>query len=173
MELDERYGELLNAVSPGGGNAVEDWERTYFPRSMSTLTSTSAAHLSGLMSSVSKSCRLDQFLVLDIVILWLVNENGDVVFAVEEAVSDGLPLDVPRHRRAEHKIGKDKLGHPSLVAGGKARIAGEIYYDIRRNAWMINMKSGRYSAEYDRTKGQLTNVSNQFRDHGIILTVEY
>ena len=124
------------------------------------------------MESVSKSCRVDQFLVLDVIILWLVDQNGDIIFAIEEAVADGLPLDVPRHRRAEHKVGKAKLGHPALIAGRKARVAGEIYYDPRDNVWKINMNSGRYSAAYDRSLKHLSNVRMRFADFAILLTAE-
>jgi hypothetical protein len=173
MDLDKKYGPLLDAVAPWGGNAVEEWERAFFPRSMSTLTNRSAGELKALMQSVCSSFRIDQFLLLDVIILWLVNQDGDVLFAIEEAVLDGAPLDVPRHRRAEHKIGKEKLGHPALVAGQKARVAGEIYYDPRGNAWIINMRSGRYSTSAGRSPKHLDNVREKFAEYAILLTPDH
>lgn len=172
MSLDDEYGELVDAAAPWGRKAVEDWERDHFPKSLSTLTDSTAAQLKTLMDNVARACRIDQFLVLDVIILWVVNQYGDIIFAVEEAVSDGLPLDVPRHRRAEHKIGKDKLGHPALVAGRQARVAGEIYYEIRQNIWVINMESGRYCLTCERKREHLENVRNRFAHYDIGLVIK-
>lgn len=54
---------------------------------------------------------------------------------------------------------QEKYGHPSAVAGGAARIGGEIINNEKAGCWLVNNKSGRYSKRnHDRTPEQFLNA---------------
>jgi hypothetical protein len=44
----------------------------------------------------------------------------------------------------QKKDGKDLVGHPQLLDGGPARLAGELHFDDRARAWTLDNNSGRY-----------------------------
>ena len=67
------------------------------------------------------------------------------------------------------------LGHPTLVDGGKARVAGKIKFNPETKQWRINDRSGRYSR--GRSSGErnqiLDNVQKLFNDAGLNVGVKY
>lgn len=71
-------------------------------------------------------------------VIWLIDENGYLVI--------GKDYKVP------------KQGHPTLIASGAARIAGELYRDS--DGYYINSFSGRYSSLYsDDDKAQFMDAA--------------
>ena len=58
---------------------------------------------------------------------WVVDEFGDLICAIE--ISDG----------------EIKVGHPTVIGDRKARIAGELYFDVGEGCWLLNSDSGAYS----------------------------
>jgi hypothetical protein len=54
----------------------------------------------------------------------------------------------------------ERRGHPTLTGFKSARIAGELHY--KNNKWIINAKSGRYSADYSNGNELLANARNKF-----------
>ncbi|MEN8140897.1 MAG: inorganic diphosphatase [Thermodesulfobacteriota bacterium] len=61
-------------------------------------------------------------------------------------------------KKGKKKYPKEKFGHTSGVAGGVARMGGEIL--LEDGKWIINNKSGRYSkGNLDRTPEQLVEVA--------------
>jgi len=121
------------------------------------------------MDDVVAGARISSFLTNDIAILWVVNDAGDVLFAVEELVQDGRPAKVPRHKTIEFFRGAPKMGHPALVRCANARIGGEIYFnaDGIPPGWVITNESGRYGMHPSRTPTHLHNVRLLFASMGI------
>lgn len=74
------------------------------------------------------------------------------------------------------KIAKDiedpPAGHPTLVGGRVARVAGELEWDKEASIWVMNTKSGTYSQDInpDETlqKTYLSNVQEYFFENGTI-----
>ncbi|WP_420599496.1 hypothetical protein [Neptuniibacter sp.] len=85
--------------------------------------------------------------------IWLIDKRGDLHVATED----------------------DGLGHPSIVSGARARIAGELNFVTGR--WVVNNKSGRYTRySPDRKKQHLENaVAMRFEElfDGIAFEVDY
>jgi len=92
--------------------------------------------------------------------IWCIDEQGATWIAYEEIArpqdgdaagfkqaplfKEGLPRfrDIPVHPALNRK-----LGHPTLISGQKARIAGELYLDPQYGGnieWVANARSGRY-----------------------------
>ncbi|MBF0588173.1 MAG: hypothetical protein HQL53_03505 [Magnetococcales bacterium] len=99
--------------------------------------------------------------------IWAIDANGRLVVGKE------LPLlDEKGNPRMDGKD-SEKLGHPSLVSAGEARIAGEIRYDKddgtdNKDAtlrWRINNRSGRYTKwTKPRTLEHFTNAARAIAD---------
>jgi len=102
----------------------------------------------------------------------VIDSSGDLWFALEEMVQieTGKFL-FPRIPEAPMAPEHRRLGHPALVKGANARIAGEILFDIRADipGWVITNGSGRYGIRDGRTPAQLSNVSQKFSGYGIKL----
>lgn len=176
MYLDSRFGPAIRPQQPfPGARACEEWERSFAPATLRALGASTAGELRDFMDKVALGAEPPTFLSRDMVILWLVDLAGTVLWAVEELVLDGQPAGVPRHKRMETLRGTPKLGHPALVGCEPARIGGEIFYDFARDtpAWVINNSSGRYGLHRSRTLDHLRNVADSFRRYGIELEIEF
>ena len=60
------------------------------------------------------------------------------------------------------------MGHPTLVACGEARAAGELYLDEgdendSERVWRVNVGSGRYCRESPPTDAQCEAIHQHFR----------
>lgn len=175
--LDALFGPSIPAQrTPGRSLAVDDWERGNKPVSFSTLGDESAAPLKRFMSDVSAGWRVGRTLCFDVLIIWAVDESGEIVFAVEETIEAGAPTGRAKHQRAEATQRLDKLGHPALVGGGNARIAGEIRLQEAADGriyWEINNRSGRYGLEKSRKIEHLSNVKDQFAKFDLTLEPDF
>lgn len=163
-DLDERYGACRVSKE------VRDWEIDVKPKSLVRLTEDVGAKLrsyrilaqDGLFWNVSQCSSL----------IWAMNGIGEVFLAFEELVFDlgvgsgasKLKYGYPRRRGfPSHPADEKKLGHPTLVGEGSARIAGELFLDVEAEKlhWFVNCGSGRYcrdiqpSAEQGRAIHQL------------------
>ncbi len=91
--------------------------------------------------------------------IWAISKLGRLIIAEEKKIHDN-----PRKT----------LGHPTLVGGGRARIAGELRWhqvdpkDPSSEGWFyINIASGRYSFYVDRNQVQLQSATALFRKAGL------
>ena len=127
------------------------------------------------MNAVLEDWRLGEACVRDLVILWLVDADGRILFAWEELVVNGEPQQVPKHVRLPLMAGCEKLGHPSLIDCGQARIAGELFFDETTSspAWRLNNRSGRYGIHETRRPEHLANVSKALREKGILVEEDF
>ncbi|MBF0110952.1 MAG: hypothetical protein HQL76_17430 [Magnetococcales bacterium] len=63
--------------------------------------------------------------------IWLIDGHGRLIIGKERPVTPDNP--------------DNMLGHPALVAGGRARIAGELKWHEENQYFMVNNRSGRYT----------------------------
>jgi hypothetical protein len=70
-----------------------------------------------------------------------------------------------------------RLGHPSLLDDGQARVGGEIKFNEETKQWRINDPSGRYSRGPERSTPKkeeiLDNVHQLFAEAGLDVGVRY
>ena len=175
MTLDQLFGPAVLPQGIAGRPAVAPWEAAHSPRSLNRLTSSSASMLRELLLAISSSFDFGRTWINDTIIIWLVDQEGTIWFAVEELVLDGASAEVAKHQTVQLTRRAAKLGHPSLVGGESARIGGEIYFDdsLASPTWIINNRSGRYGLHPTRTRLQLENVADVFVGHKIILVVDF
>ena len=84
--------------------------------------------------------------------IWAILENGDLVVGEEVSVGEG-----------------QKLGHPTITGGGKARISGELRPQLDGSC-VMNNASGRYSSYPGRGPTQLNNAAARVRAAGVNVT---
>lgn len=102
---------------------------------------------------------------------------GDIYIAVEEIALQSLAelhVGYPRLRGYEHPSEHKKLGHPTLLGGGEARIAGELALDEMKGKlhWFLNAHSGRYCRQLPPSKSQLASVAASFKQFGVLVEVD-
>lgn len=173
-DLDTDYGV------PRSPKRVDDWEENQVPLSRCIFDARVAEVLRDLERAVQgdllrPAAQSKNF-------IWAMNEGGDVVIAVEEIASSAyegrsVAKGYPRRKGLEHPVEQRKLGHPTLLDGRNARIAGELTFDMDSSGtklvWMLNANSGRYCAEIPPTSVQIENIARLFVNHGLTVTVDY
>lgn len=171
MSLDELYGP--NAPAQG---RISEAEKLYRPQSLQALDEESAAFLRGYMDSVA-GLRLPVIVHSHCVILWLVDQTGTVLFALEELVEEATGELVAVRPRGDwgNIPGTIKLGHPSLLDADdkNARIGGEISFNRTAGQWEITNRSGRYGTRSHQTPHHLQAATENFKLHGIELVPRF
>jgi hypothetical protein len=162
-DLDSHFGA---AKQP---SRIDSWEMDAKPKSLSELDNRTSKALKGY----GEIARLDllKFDAMAKRFIWAIDRDGGVKIAVEElaALPDGGDsVGHPRRRHFPiHPAQERKLGHPCLVDGGVARIAGELFLDVNEGGklgWYVNVKSGRYCREERPTSAHEGNVLGLFRE---------
>ena len=135
QDLDALFGELLQP------HRVDPLEAQVSPKSMQRLAAHSAELLRAFMNATERGLGVTSYVYCALPILWVADQNGDVLFAVEEVVvEDTREFAFPRLPRFRVEQNYQRLGHPALLAGGPGRIGGEIVFDVRAQpaaAWYI------------------------------------
>lgn len=144
---DIKFGELRFPSN------LREWEDGASPVSKSLLDKDLGQKLRGYRDI----CQADLFrsAAQCFSFIWVMDEKCDVLVAYEEIVT-GMPVVTgtgllknghPRRRGfPSHPADEKKLGHPTLVDGGKARVAGELFLDVADGLlqWYVSCGSGRY-----------------------------
>jgi hypothetical protein len=177
--LDFVYGELRRP-RPGPGPTkrplgYDQWEKRYPPVSLIKLTQSTADLLKLLMQQMAAGCPIGRTFMNDVILIWLVDANGNILVSIEELVFNARPQKVPKFQSVPLTKDCDKLGHPSLVLAADARIAGEVRYHSDKSPaiWSINNASWRYGLYEGRTSVQLERVAARFRELGINLVSNF
>jgi len=174
--LDARFGLCVEPIRLNGA------EETHLPSTLFHLSGETALCLTRLIEMSRVQSKFSHFPFDDFAILWVVNEKGEILIALEEAVVDGSTKNFPLPKNlasAYTELGRppgySKLGHPALVGGAAARIAGEIICDLGQNpgVWYINNRSGRYGINVGRTPKQLANAAAEFAQLGVHLQTDF
>lgn len=167
QNLDEKFGVC---IPPG---KVRDIESKFKPVSYINFNNGGSNILKGLFDKTQSGCYISYCLYSEFTILWLINQEGELIVSIEEVVADEdgaerypLPRRVPYDNPIRHR----RLGHPSLVGGGVARIAGELSYEPETETWYLTNRSGRFGANVGRSPDQLEEVAKRFRDEGFTIS---
>lgn len=103
----------------------------------------------------------------DVGYLWLIDERGRLLVAQERFVfENGRPV--------VNQFGDPgRLGHPAMVDGRPARIAGELRY-VEGRGWVLDNSSGRYS-QYNKglTTDHLENAAELFQQSGVRVQTQF
>jgi hypothetical protein len=172
--LDVLFGNLRRPKSdPARPEGFDIWEKMT-PATFQILQSKNGDVVLKNWLQVEPHTTIVRSVVCQIAILWAVTETGMIVYALEEAIdpkSFNLPTVVaPFLRTPVKQKTRERLGHPSLVDCGPARISGEIIYEKNTDGnfgWQLNNSSGRYGYGPDRTEEHLQNVKKEFENYGI------
>lgn len=168
--LDELYGP----AAPAGGRGIQQHEFGIQPRSRQKLDAESGPALRAYLERVSE-LRLANVFPEVYAVLWIVDEDGDLWFAVEEVVdAQGNLIGVfPKETQAQ-PLSYFKLGHPTLVGAESklARIGGEVVFDPddpkgSGHKFCVTNDSGRYGARPGQREEHLAAVTGKFADNGL------
>lgn len=158
--LDKKFASL-QPVRMKDGDGIHDWERDAAGKPLVHTRRIALPDTQGRIPDLTSANVKDQ---IDLGALkrgekryiWAVGALGRV-FVGEEEPPGKDPL-----------TGKDQYrGHPTLVAGGPARICGEISYDAGTGEFEVRDKSGRYSRYEDRAEPHLREVARLFAQAGL------
>jgi hypothetical protein len=164
--------------SPGGALPIANWERkngvTVRPLSVTTFDARTGQHLVALQTIANTT--FFGTAIASINYLWAIAVDGSLVVAVEElAVEDAVSAaGLPRRRSGQHPAETKKLGHPTLVNCGQARIAGELALDNTASgfAWVLNANSGRYCSVITPKRSHLLNVQQMLAGFGLTVRID-
>jgi hypothetical protein len=169
-DLNMLFGKLFKP------KRVDPVEANVRPRSLQRLCESTAKWLKAFMKATEDGLGVTQWVYCELPILWVVDEIGDIWFAVEEIVSTkSHDFVLPRIRNTITSSEHSRLGHPALLSAGPGRIGGEILFDVRADvpAWFITNASGRYGLLPGRRPVHLANIAQRFREHGITLKEQF
>lgn len=170
MDLDKEYGPALRYQG-----TVTSAELSCTPMSLQKLSEAAEA----LKSYIENA---EQLLLTSVIhstapILWLIDAEGELRFAVEEVLDgvDGATTYILPRRGPPMRAGDVRLGHPALLEQGDeaskvARIGGEIRFDPKRNEdrhWVMTNNSGRFGKRAHTKPEHLENANGLFADVGI------
>ena len=174
MDLDELYGPCLTPAKN-----VAWIEQHHESQSLTILDSGTAPALKAYLES-TQQMNLASVMHMTTPILWLMDEDGQIRFGLEEVfnVDSGKITFVLPRNSPPLRAGEARLGHPALLEPGPtesklARIGGEIIYDPDLGAeqsWVLTNNSGRYGKRPHIEERNLENVQKQFAEFGISLT---
>ncbi|MGV1990048.1 hypothetical protein ACQZ5N_25855 [Agrobacterium sp. 22-221-1] len=160
MSLTVQFGACSPAARP-----ISDAERSFKPASLQKLDSLTAPHLKSYIDSAA-GLLATQVVGCHCAMLWVVDEHGDIHFALEELVDENTGVSVAVKPRADLGPieGTIKLGHPALIShpSKNARIGGEILYDRVAKVWEINNRSGRYGIRRQANPSHLVEAAKKF-----------
>lgn len=166
--LDEKYGTLR------APSRLDHWEDRR-PVSLCILDEKTAAAIASLLALAGHP--LLRGVATAITLIWCVDKSGSVLIATEElaVVNDAVRVSGnPRLRAFGHLRDLPKLGHPTLLDGGQARIAGELAVDIDDFGpfLVLNFNSGRYCKEMPPNRAQMEAVAAVFGDFGLTVRID-
>ena len=161
-----RFGELL------APEHVDALENKISPNSLQKLSIESAALLKSFVKATEDGLLVTGYVYSEIPILWIVDKNDEIWFAIEEIIDPKtLEFVMPRLRNTNRPDGLQRLGHPALIGAREGRIGGEILFDVRGKParWVISNASGRYGLKPGRQPEQLSAAKQEFLRYGIDL----
>jgi hypothetical protein len=168
---DERFGVVRDALKRDTGECFQAWEKGQRPLSLFRLD----ADTGNLLAQAVQLARQAPFgiALTTIGYIWVMDAHCNVWIAVEElALDDKVQRrGIPKRRVGQHPAIEKKLGHPTLVNGGPARVAGELAIEeiSGKFRWVINCSSGRYCSDERRRPSiaHLANIVDLFRGFGV------
>jgi hypothetical protein len=160
--LDNEYG------CPRLPLKVEPWEVSRSPKSKCLLTEEIGSNLASMLAASTP--QLFRHAARTLTYIWAMDSEGAMHVAVEELAEmpDGTRVEgYPRRRNFPvHPSEEKKLGHPTLLDAGEARVAGELFLDEKEGNlyWFVNVSSGRYCRIVQPSEVNVSNVVKWFRE---------
>jgi hypothetical protein len=171
IELDKQFGPTI----PPQNGGLKSWERGQQVFCYE-LNQASAKQLSDLFDA-ARGGSIGLRIATAVTFIWIVTADGLAIFALEETVEINGTSRMPRMKGVPLNGNVKPLGHPLLVNGEAARIAGELYLDCKvidaDLTWVLNNRSGRYGVHRTRTTSHLENAADLFRRYGLKVETEY
>ena len=134
------------------------------------LDQAAADRLTAFIVQAADNAYLCRYLCEEFNTLWLIAEDGSIRVAIEEVVLEETPDFITAPMPKRHRP-RSKLGHPSLVEGGRGRVGGELTLNVSDRKCYLSNRSGRFGR--GRTEAELENAAQAFRDLGIDVTASY
>jgi hypothetical protein len=168
-ELDDLYGPVIAAQNGG----LKSWEANERLKRYE-LNQSSAQELAQLLT-LAESGDMGFDIMQALTLLWIVNADGDFIFALEETIDLQGTSRRPKMRGVPLSPTVKPLGHPLLVGGAGARIGGEIYIDTSdtKLTWVLNNQSGRYGLHKSRTSEHLDNAAGLVRRYQLRIETDF
>ncbi|MFF0948378.1 hypothetical protein ACFYE9_12095 [Rhizobium leguminosarum] len=171
MNLDDEYGLCLKYQ-----RTATPEELGAMPRSLQILNDVTAPALKTYLESAG-TLTIPAVLHATTPILWLIDKDGNLRFALEEVLNRYTGAVTYILPRSGPKLGEMdvRLGHPALLEPvdddeKAARIGGELFYDpvpTSEHAWVLTNNSGRFGKRPHITRQHLNNVKGFFARFGI------
>lgn len=171
LDLDLSYGELVHP------SCIDEYEKSENPVSVETLNSTNAANLKLYMASAISGLKLSELIAQQLPILWVIDEDGELQFAIEEYLNAENPaLRIGRFGKLPRVINTEsgewsRIGHPSLLPSKLGRIGGELV--LKDGDWVLSNRSGRYGVVFGRKEAQLESVKRLLHSFGLTVIVDW
>lgn len=166
QHLDARFGSL-QPVRTKDDDGIHAWERDATGKPLAHARRVTLPDRHGRMPDLTSDAVKDR-IDLDALrrgekrYVWAVGALGQVHVGEEEPVGPDPQTGKERHR-----------GHPLLVAGGPARVCGEITHNADTGEFEVRNKSGRYARYEDRTERHLREVLGTFAEAGLVAQPVY
>lgn len=174
--LDIVYGPAL----PAGGHGIQPHEMSSSPRSRQKLDQKSAAALAIYLEQMAE-LHLSNLLPEIFHLLWIVDEDGDLWFSVEEVIDEsGATIGILPKSVQARPLNLHKLGHPTLIADDRklARIGGEVVFDPdapegNGRRFCLTNASGRYGLRSGQRPEHLEAVAGKFVENGLHFWLDF
>lgn len=144
IDLDLSYGK---AIIP---KEIEGYEQDETPVTVENLDSNNAPKLLEYMSTSNNGLKLTKLISEQLPILWVIDEHGDLRFAIEEY------LNIEDTKLRVGRFG----GMPTVISSDTVK-------------WVLNNHSGRYGVEIDRKKDHLIAVQQLFKKFGLEVGIDW
>jgi hypothetical protein len=179
-EERRRLDVLFGPALPAGGNGIQAHEMSFSPRSRQKLDQRSAVGLAEYLAQLS-DLHLGNLFPEIFHLLWIVDEDGDLWFSVEEVIDgSGATIGIPPKSVQARPLGLQKLGHPTLIGDQLklARIGGELVYDPddpdgSGRTFCLTNASGRYGLRPGQRMEHLQAVASKFAENGLHFWLDF
>lgn len=174
--LDALYGPAL----PAGGNGIQPHEMSVSPRSRQKLDQRSAVGLADYLAQLL-DLRLSNLFPEIFHLLWIVDEDGDLWFSVEEVIDgSGATIGILPKAVQARPLNLQKLGHPTLIGDQRklGRIGGELVFDPNDpegsgRSFCLTNASGRYGLRPGQRVEHLQAVAGKFAENGLHFWLDF
>lgn len=179
-EERRRLDVLFGPALPAGGNGIQAHEMSFSPRSRQKLDQRSAVGLADYLSQLS-DLHIGNLFPEICHLLWIVDENGDLWFSVEEVIDgSGATIGILPKSVQARPLNLQKLGHPALIGDQLklARIGGELVYDPddpdgSGRTFCLTNASGRYGLRSGQRMEHLQAVASKFAENGLHFWLDF
>lgn len=168
-QLDKKFGSLQWPHAHPGFRAIKSWESNAAGRPLMLSNRIVVPDEKGHFPNLTALLDLEKLKTGKKKYMWAIGKRGRLIIAEEKKIS----INTPTGKQLQY------MGHPTLVGGGRARIAGELLWfqtdpkDPSSGKFYINNYSGRFSLFADRNEAQLQRVAELFEQAGLTVETAY